>query len=135
VRSELERLGPQAQMLPLLERWEQTLGQAIARHAWPARFGRAGTLHVHTSDSVWAFELAQQSAEIASRLGVPAVRFAPGPLPEPSGTEVLSGVAPTPEEEAQAAAVASAVGDEKLRKHVQKAISFSLAKHRSGRVI
>ena len=70
-------------MAELVERWPTTVGAAIARNAWPARIARDGTVHVNTADSVWAFELGQRAAEIAEKLGVPRVRFAPGPLPEP----------------------------------------------------
>ena len=71
-------------MAELLERWPGTVGEAIARNAWPARIARDGTVHVSTADSVWAFELGQRAAELAERLAVPKVRFAPGPLPEAS---------------------------------------------------
>ena len=70
-------------MADLVERWPQAVGEAIARNAWPARIARDGTVHVNTADSVWAFELGHRAAEIAEKLGVPKVRFAPGPLPEP----------------------------------------------------
>ena len=83
IRSELSRFGPQAGMAELVERWPAIVGEAIARNAWPARIARDGTVHVNTADSVWAFELGHRAAEIAARLGVPKVRFAPGPLPEP----------------------------------------------------
>jgi len=70
-------------MPELLERWPEAVGSAIARNAWPARIAKDGTVHVNTADSIWAFELGQRSAEISERLGVPKLRFAPGPLPEP----------------------------------------------------
>src|SRR3954462_1397835 len=82
MRGELARFGPQAGMPELLERWPGAVGVSIARNAWPARIARDGTVHVSTADSVWAFELGQRSGEIADRLGVPRLRFAPGPLPE-----------------------------------------------------
>ena len=68
-------------MAELLERWPAAVGEAIARNAWPARIAKDGTVHVNTADSVWAFELGQQAREIAERLAVPRLRFAPGPLP------------------------------------------------------
>ena len=80
VRGELGRFGPSGGLGEILERWPAAVGEAIARQAWPARIARDGTLHVSTTDSVWAFELGQRAADIASRLGVEAVRFAPGPL-------------------------------------------------------
>ena len=71
-------------MAEFVERWPPSVGETIARNAWPARIARDGTVHVNTADSVWAFELGQRAREIAERLGVPKLRFAPGPLPEPS---------------------------------------------------
>ena len=128
VRRELSRFGPQAGLGEVLARWPEAVGEAIARNAWPARIARDGTLHVATADSIWAFELGHQAAEIATRLGVEKVRFAPGPLPE-HATEpaVIAAAQPTAEHEAQAAAIAASIGDETLRRSVQKAVSFSLA--------
>src|SRR5579871_2049106 len=84
LRAELARFGPQAGMAELVDRWPSAVGPAIARNAWPARIARDGTVHVNTADSVWAFELGHRAGEIAVRLGVERLRFAPGPLPEPS---------------------------------------------------
>ncbi len=101
--SELARFGPQAGMAELVERWPAAVGDGIARNAWPARIARDGTVHVNTADSVWAFELGQRAAEIAERLGVPRVRFAPGPLPEPDAESAESPVEVRPEDEERAA--------------------------------
>jgi Dna[CI] antecedent, DciA len=104
-------------------------GDAIARNAWPARIARDGTLHIATTDSIWAFELGHQGAEIAARLGVAKVRFAPGPLP--SAEVVAAPVEPvraSREHEREASEIASSIGDEKLRTSVQKAIGLSLAR-------
>jgi hypothetical protein len=133
VRSELARFGPQAGMADLVERWPEVVGGAIARNAWPARIARDGTLHVHTADSVWAFELGQQAAEIAERLQVPKVRFAAGPVPEADEEAETTTVRPTAEEVARAAEIAAGIDDEKLRESVQKAVSLSLARVRSDR--
>jgi hypothetical protein len=104
-------------------------GEAIARNAWPARIARDGTLHIATTDSIWAFELGHRGAEIAARLGVANVRFAPGPLPSEQVTVVSTEPArPTPEHERRAFEIASAIGDEKLRESVEKAIGLSLAR-------
>src|SRR5476651_2709846 len=86
VRRELSRFGAEAGLGEVLERWPTAVGEAIARNAWPARIARDGTVHVSTADSVWAFELGHQAAEIATRLGVEKLRFAPGPLPEHAAT-------------------------------------------------
>ena len=81
---ELARFGPQAGLADLVARWPDAVGGGISRNAWPARIARDGTAVIHTSDSIWAFELGHRAAEIAGRLGVPAVKFLPGPLPEPA---------------------------------------------------
>src|SRR5262249_31368924 len=57
VSRELGRFGPIVGMAPLVEAWPSAVGTEIARNAWPARLARDGTLHVHTTDSIWAFEL------------------------------------------------------------------------------
>jgi Dna[CI] antecedent DciA-like protein len=132
---ELARFGPQAGMAEVVERWPAVVGPAIARNAWPARIARDGTVHVHTADSVWAFELGQRSREIAAKLGAPQLRFAPGPLPEPDEAATEEAVQPTPEEEERARAIASAIGDEDLRERVQKAVCLGLARRRDDPLI
>jgi hypothetical protein len=127
VRRELGRFGPQAGMPELLEQWAAAVGETIARFAWPARIARDGTVYVHTADSVWAFELGQRAPEIADRLNVAKLRFAPGPLPTPSVEDVREPVRPTAENVRQAATIAAAIEDENLRESVQKAVAFSLA--------
>ncbi len=117
-------------MAELVERWPAAVGEQIVRFAWPARIARDGTIHVNTADSVWAFELGQRAAEIGERLGGAVLRFAPGPLPEPAPEPAPAAVQPTAEEGQLAAALASPVGDEKLRESVQKALSFALARAR-----
>src|SRR3954469_23659889 len=124
IRAELQRFGPQAGMAELVERWPAVVGAAIARNAWPARIARDGTVHVNTADSIWAFELGQRAAEMAARLDVPRLRFAPGPLPEPDEEPVSSPVETTPEDEERARAIASSISDGNLRETVQKAVSL-----------
>jgi len=118
-------------MPELLDRWPDAVGEAIARHAWPARIARDGTVHVNTSDSVWAFELGHRAKEIGERLGVDKLRFAPGPLPEPPPERRAEGVQPTAEDVEKARALAAEIDEETLRETVQKAISFALARMRS----
>ena len=132
IRSELARFGPQAGMAELVDRWPAAVGAAIAQNALPARISKDGTVHIATNDSVWAFELGQRAGEIAAVLGVPKVRFAPGPLPEPDLVPQESPLEVTAEEAELAQAIASAISDEKLRESVQKAVSFSLARGRSS---
>ena len=120
-------------MPELLERWPGAVGEAIARNAWPARIAKDGTVHVSTADSIWAFELGQQAHAIAERLGVPRLRFAPGPLPEADEEPAGPALEPTPEDDERARALATAIGDETLRESVQKAVRLSLAQERRDR--
>ncbi len=132
VRAELDRHGAQAGMVELLDRWPAAVGAEIARRAWPARFARDGSLHVNTADSVWAFELGQQGDEIAARLGVPRVRFAPGPLPERAEAPAVGSTAePSPADLAEARLAAAGIADPELREIVQRAASLGLAQSRS----
>jgi hypothetical protein len=122
-------------MPELLERWPAAVGDAIARKAWPARIAKDGTVHVNTADSIWAFELGQQAREIAERVGVPRLRFAPGPLPEADEEAPEPALEPTPEDDERARALATAIGDEMLRESVQKAVRLSLARERRDRPV
>jgi hypothetical protein len=140
VRRELGRFGPAAGMAPILEAWPSAVGPEIARNAWPARVARDGTLHVHTQDSIWAFELTTRAEEIRSRLGKVAPRrmsFAPGPLPEPSQEspeQVRSRPPePTPEHVAKAESLVRVIRDEELRKVVAKAAAASLSRDDNDR--
>ena len=120
-------------MAELVERWPAAVGPEIARFAWPARIARDGTIHVATADSVWAFELGHRAGEIAARLGGEArLRFAPGPLPEPDPKVGFEAVVPSDEDTRTAARVTGSMSHEKLRETVQKALSYALARGRSG---
>ena len=135
VRSELSRFGPQAGMAELLERWPEAVGAAIARNACPARIARDGTVLVHTSDAIWAFELTQRAPEIAGRLGVERLKFVPGPLPEATPAAVETSVEPLPADDERARALAAVIEDESLRETVQKAVRFALARERRNRPV
>jgi len=135
VRRELSRFGPAAGMADLVKLWPQAVGEAIAQNAWPARIGRDGTLHVHTADAIWAFELGHRSQEIAGRVGVQRIRFAPGPIPEPFAepeAERRSIPRPSREHVRQAAELTAAIDDEELRATVARAIAASLARTEAG---
>jgi hypothetical protein len=103
---------------------------------------RDGTLHVHTADSVWAFELTQLEPRIRERLGELApgrLRFAPGPLPEPQ-TDVFppsrrDAFEPSDGDIATAEGMSAEIGDEKLRKLVSRAAAASLARARRDRSV
>ena len=134
---ELARFGPQGAIGDHAAAWPRAVGDAIARNAWPARVARDGTLLVHTVDAVWAFELTQRAADIAARVGVPAVRFAPGPLPAPGEdappATAAPAVVPRREDVERAAALAASIEDEELRALVARAAAASLARAASDR--
>jgi len=153
----MERLGDDAHRLlaaagaPGVDRlagithvWRDAVGAPIARAAWPRRLAKDGTLHVATASSTWAFELDRLSADILERLrnalhGEPlpsALRFAPGPVPEPfeDATETmpaLRGV--SPESRSEAARLVSPIEDAELRELVSRAAAASLERARSDR--
>jgi hypothetical protein len=131
IRDELSRFGPQAGMAEVVERWPGVAGAGISRNAWPARIAKDGTVHVNTADSIWAFELGQRAVEMAESLGVPRLRFAPGPLPEPDNEVVERPVQVSARDEELARAIASTIDDENLRESVQKAVGLSLARERA----
>ena len=147
VARELRRFPPIAGMASIVAVWTGAVGEAIARNAWPARLARDGTLHVATSSSAWAFELAQLEVEVRRRLatalgGDPAVaklRFAPGRVPEPAAVEERA-EAPPPSAVDQATAaegarLAAPIGDESLREIVARAAAASLARAAVGRSV
>ncbi len=144
VTTELSRFGPAAGMVRIVEAWPGAVGPTIARNAWPARIARDGTLHVATSSSSWAFELAQLEADVLKRLrsvtgkDAPAkLRFAVGKLPEfgPDDDDRGERKAPSPgpEELRRAEELAAGISDEELRKVVAKAAAQSLSRSGDGR--
>jgi hypothetical protein len=134
VARELSRFGPAVGMERLVEAWSGAVGPEISRNAWPARLARDGTLHVHTKDSIWAFELTSRAEEIRGRLGElapPRLTFAPGPLPEPSEKvpepHRKRPPKPTTAQVAKGESLARGIRDADLRKVVAKAVAASLA--------
>ena len=149
VRRELARFGPEAGLGEVVAAWPAVVGPAIAANAWPARIARDGTLHVAASSSAWAFELTQLEATVRAKLAErlegdapSALRFAPGPLPEPAGepVEASKRVVPRPSQ-AEAAAgerIAGEIEGSALREAVAKAAGASLAaaaRRSSGRSV
>ena len=141
LRRELRRHGPNAAMGDVLAAWEGAVGPEIARNAQPARFQRDGTLIVHCKDAIWGFELGHRASEIAERLpGKPALKFVPGPLPEPgpepdrtpAGDTTAGPRAATVEERARAAEWAATIEDEELCRLVARAAAASLARRPAG---
>ncbi len=146
VKRELGRFGPAAGMADLVTAWSDAVGEQIARNAWPARIARDGTLHVATSSSAWAFELAQLEATLRERLTAalgdaapPRLRFAPGRLPElsaePSRGRRTRPPVPSAEVRAEAERLTAEITDTELRKLVAKAASASLARAVSDRPV
>jgi hypothetical protein len=145
VREELARFGPvDGDMAAIVRVWAAAVGETIARNAWPARLARDGTLHVHTASSTWAFELGTLAPAILEKLRPelgeatpPALKFAPGPVPEPasegSGAATLKVPEAGPEERSQAARIAAPIEDEELREYVARAAAASLVRGRSDR--
>jgi hypothetical protein len=126
--------------------WQEVVGEAISRRAWPLRVARDRTLHVATESATWAHELDLLSAEILERLrdrlgaDAPAgLRFAVGPIPEPATPAegphepLAAPVEASPEIESEARSAAPAITDPELRELVAKAARASLLKARSGR--
>jgi len=140
VKRELGRFGPQGRIGDVVSAWPGAVGPEIARNAWPARFQRDGTLVVHARDAVWAFELTQRAAEIASRLpSAPPLKFVPGPIPEPpaapSAEPPSEPPEATPEHAAEAARWAAAIDDAELRELVAGAARASLARAADDRSV
>jgi hypothetical protein len=138
LKSELARFGPQGGIGDTVAAWPAAVGAEIARHAWPARFLRDGTLLVNTRDAVWGFELTQRAAEISARLPTtPTLRFAPGPLPEatpePPADSSRDRPKATLEQAREAAEWASEIEDEELRELVARAARASLARAAADR--
>jgi hypothetical protein len=144
VERELARFGPAAGMAELVAAWPAAVGATIARHAWPARLGQDGTLHVAAESSLWAFELAQLAPTVLealrAELGAAApqrVRFAPGMLPEPPSPRAPGPAAsvprPGPREREEAEALTAEISDDDLRRLVARAAAASLARGAADR--
>ena len=145
LRDELRRVGAPAggDLSEIVSTWPELVGETVARNAWPLRIGRDGTLHVAASSATWAFELGRLAPELEralhERLGdaaPAALRFAPGPLPEPGETPPEGRpqpVVPAENERVEAAALTAEMTDEGLRALLARAAAASLARARSGR--
>jgi hypothetical protein len=149
VERELARGGSRdaIPLTALTTAWPTVVGDAVARHAWPLRIAKDGTLHVATASATWAQELGFLSDEILERLrehlgsAAPTkVRCAVGPIPESGRAEAVGPPdAPPalddvpPEVRSAAASVAAAISDPELREMVARAARASLLRARSGR--
>ena len=140
VRRELGRFGPvDGDMVGIVRAWPGAVGETVARNAWPARLARDGTLHVNTASATWAFELGRLAAAILEQLRAelgettpPALRFAPGPIPEPEAEAAGRRAPAAPdvgaEHRAEAARIAAGIEDDELREYVARAAAASLAR-------
>ena len=145
IRRELGRIGPMdGDMTAIVRVWTAAVGETVARSACPARLARDGTLHVNTASATWAFELGSLAPTILERLrselgeaAPPALRFAPGPIPDPLADVPEPGASEpleiAPEDRAEAARVAATIDDEELRDLVARAAAAGLARARSDR--
>jgi hypothetical protein len=140
VRRELGRFGPvDGDMVAIVRAWPEAVGETVTRNAWPARLARDGTLHVNASSATWAFELGRLAETILEQLRAllgeatpPALKFAPGPVPEPALRASEEAPSPAlevgPEERLKGAALAAGIEDDELRELVARAAAASLAK-------
>jgi len=144
LRRELERFGgtregaDEAAVDAIVRAWPTVVGETVVRNAWPARLSREGTLHVNASSSTWAFELGRLAETILEQLRAAlgnaaptAVRFAPGPLPEPPAEPPATTLPVGPGDRAEAAELTAAIADDELRELVARAAAASLARARS----
>jgi hypothetical protein len=143
VRGELGRFGPpEGDMVAVVRAWPAAVGDENARRAWPARLTREGTLVVHATDSVWAFQLGMLAGEILEQLRAElgeatpaALRFVPGPVPAqavaPAAERRPAPAAIAPEDVAAGAELAAVIEDEELRAIVARAAAASLSKRRA----
>jgi hypothetical protein len=146
VRRELDRFGVEGAIADIVAAWPAAVGPTVARNAWPARVARDGTLHVATSSSAWAYELSQLAPKVLQSLrealagrAPTGLRFAVGPLPEPSVDEDAAALRrvpdPGPEERELADALAAGVADDELRALVARAAAASLSVGRIDRPV
>jgi hypothetical protein len=144
VEQQLRRFGRDDPAERIAAAWPAAVGEGIARHAWPARLGRDGTLHVAAESATWSFELTQLAPRLLDRLrdvlpggtAPAALRFAVGPLPERTTAAARPprpAVEPTSADRAEAAALVAGIADTELRELVAGTIAASLARAQQTR--
>ncbi len=115
--------------------WPEAAGEALARHAAPARIDRAGALLVHAADASWMHAIELEHRTILRRLGAvmgdaapTGLRVAIGPVRRPA--EVPED-APTPIDPAareRAREMVSDVADPRLRTALEQAVAKALSR-------
>jgi hypothetical protein len=122
--------APDPELAEVRERWPAVVGEAVARHAVPARMS-AGTLVVACSSSAWSSELTMLAPAVRERLraelGRPVeLRFEVGevPAPEPPAREPLPPL--DPDALRHARRLAAEVPSGELRASLERAISRTL---------
>ena len=140
VRRELGRFGPiEGDTAAIVRAWPTAVGETVCRNAWPSRLSKDGALLVNTSSSTWAFELGRLAETILSQLreelgkATPrALKFAPGPLPEPAAEAAERRASPAreagAEHRAAAAEITAEIEGEELRRLVARAAAASLSR-------
>jgi len=124
--------------------WPETVGDAIARAAWPQRIARDGTLLVAAVSATWAFELGLLAEDILVKVaaavgeGAPtAIRFSPGAVPSPAAP--LGGAAAVRPPEIDDASrqladeLTRGMTDDELRETIARAAAASLARAAADR--
>lgn len=145
VRRAIAEVGPAPGMATLVRAWPAAVGDTVARHAWPGRIARDGTLRVSTSSAAWALELTLLEETVLERLrdalGETAprrIRFAPGPIPDlraAGESRPRATAPPLPADVRRAAELTAEMEDGELRRLVARAAAASLARGRSDRAV
>lgn len=139
------RGGPAGGIGGLAQVWPAVVGDAAAAHSVPIRRSRAGMVTVACSSAAWAQELTARRQELAERLRAQApeetvsgLRFVVGDhvmvvapsVPEPPPPPPPP--RPGPAERAAGERAAEGIGDETIRRLVERAAAVAAAKARKG---
>ena len=80
IQRELSRSGSRdaVPLAAVTSAWPAAVGDAVARHAWPLRISRDGTLHVAVESATWAQELSLLEGNVLEALRGQLGETAPG---------------------------------------------------------
>jgi hypothetical protein len=139
--SDLERVRPESvigrrapapdpELAAVRERWPAVVGEAVARHAVPARMS-SGALVVACSSSAWSSELTMLAPAIRQKLRAALgreldVRFEVGDVPAPEGPGRRPLPPPDPDAAEHARRLIADVPSPELRASLERAISRTL---------